>query len=83
LLFLLAVLFLVTGYFAYDHAKSYILIQQYLQTTTICRGEPADHVATKEACNQRQIIVNKLLSQGYCFGRNDQAEYQKFWAKCK
>lgn len=47
-----------------------------------CRGGSGDDPATQKACDQRDALDKKLQSRGWCYGRPDQAEYQKTWQPC-
>lgn len=58
------------------------LITQYHQTNDTCRDGDPELESTWLSCNQRDIIVKELLDQGYCWGREDQAEYQRRWQPC-
>lgn len=64
-------------------AENRRLKYEYHTQTTICQGgDPADP-ATWLACNQRDNITETLTARGFCYGKEDQAEYQKEWYLCK
>ena len=55
------------------------LIDDYHRLTTACRGSNN----AQSACLERDLITKKLLERGLCWGKEDQAEYQKKWHPCK
>lgn len=47
-----------------------------------CRGGSGDDPRTHEACAGRDALAQQLGTRGWCYGTQDQAEYQKQWQKC-
>ena len=47
-----------------------------------CRGWSGDKPETQEACKARDRLVIVLDHLDWCYGKKDQAEYQKKWHKC-
>lgn len=47
-----------------------------------CRGGSGDNPATMKACDERDVLVKQLKAKGWCWGREDQYGYQKYWQKC-
>jgi hypothetical protein len=66
-----------------DYCVNSSMIRNYHHTNNICRGEDPTHNSTQTACQQRDILVKKLTNHGFCWGEEDQAEYQKSWHSCK
>jgi hypothetical protein len=47
-----------------------------------CRGGFGDNTETWKACDEREKIIAQLKLMGWCYGANEQAEYQKSWQQC-
>lgn len=47
-----------------------------------CRGGSSDSPETMKYCDKRDAVFTKLDKLGWCFGRDNQAEYEKKWVKC-
>lgn len=47
-----------------------------------CRGGSGDDPATMEACEKRDAAYNRLEKSGWCFGKDDDASYQRTWQRC-
>jgi hypothetical protein len=47
-----------------------------------CRDGSGDDPATADYCAIRDRADEQLRAKGWCWGRPDQAEYQKKWAPC-
>lgn len=47
-----------------------------------CRGGSSDSPETMKYCDKRDALFAKLNKLDWCFGRDDQAEYEKEWMKC-
>lgn len=45
-----------------------------------CRGVSGPN--TQRSCDQRDKVLEALRQKGWCWGRPDQAEYQKWWTPC-
>lgn len=57
-------------------------IKRVEQLDTRCRDGGESQEATERICNEREALMNDLKTMGWCFGRPDQAEYQKKWQPC-
>jgi hypothetical protein len=74
----------LTDYYLNSRSKENdLLITNYQYTNSHCRGEDPNLKSTWDACDQRNIIAEKLYKRGFCYGHGDQAEYQKSWQLCK
>lgn len=47
-----------------------------------CRGGSGDNPATMQVCSDKDLLVDMLRQNGWCFGAPGQAEYQKKWQRC-
>jgi hypothetical protein len=63
-------------------ARDQTLIKEYYLEDDACRGGDPNLLETWHACERRDSIVYDLVNRGYCWGKEDQAEYQKTWQKC-
>lgn len=45
-----------------------------------CRGVSGPN--TQRSCDQRERVYEALRQKGWCWGRPEQAEYQKWWTPC-
>jgi hypothetical protein len=48
----------------------------------ICRGAASDGEDVKLACMARQILVEAIYKDGWCYGKYDQAGNEMQWHKC-
>lgn len=48
-----------------------------------CRDGVVDTYAVKRACDEREGISNKLYELGWCYGKANEAGYQKRWHQCE
>jgi hypothetical protein len=47
-----------------------------------CRGDSGDLPTTDKACVLREVTGAELEKLGWCYGKNDEAGYQKRWHVC-
>jgi len=63
------------------------LIKQKDILNSRCRDGRADteaaFAATQRICDQREKLITKLKSQGWCYGTEEQAQYEKQWQPCE
>jgi|GEM_PF-1403896 len=60
-----------------------LLIAQEVKLKEKCRGGYPDDPKTSKSCKAWVKISDKIESKGWCWGREDQAETEKEWKKCK
>jgi hypothetical protein len=60
-----------------------VLIAQEEELNHKCRGGSGDEPATMKACDERDAIVEKLKTKGWCWGHDGQVEFKKQWEKCR
>lgn len=58
------------------------LVAQEAAAGERCRGGAGDDPDTQKACELRDGLVVQLKRNGWCYGTEEQAEYQKRWQKC-
>jgi hypothetical protein len=63
-------------------ADSGSLVASYWDANGRCRGESGSNPKTLAACAERTAYSDMLEARQWCFGREADAEYQKFWAPC-
>jgi hypothetical protein len=68
---------------AYMPTEASKLIRQYHQADASCRGDNFNQKSTLTACSKRDALTEELLKRGFCWGSEDQAEYQKKWQLCR
>ncbi len=56
------------------------LLKKFYMLNEKCQGGAGDR--TMEFCGKRDNTWHLLTEKGWCHGREDQAEYEKVWAKC-
>lgn len=59
------------------------VIEQYHYENNICRDGDPESELTWASCAHRDILMENLLSRGYCWGKEGQAEYERSWQKCQ
>jgi hypothetical protein len=59
------------------------VIDQYHYENNLCRDGDPESPLTWASCAHRDILVEDLVSRGYCWGKEGQAEYEKSWQKCQ
>lgn len=58
-----------------DKARDLIVEEKHLDE--LCRGTDNNN-----ACIKRQKLVYQLNGLGWCYGKTDQAAYQRRWHRC-
>lgn len=82
IIYIIAGLIIVfAGLCYYDHYSNPLVRQYYVENDNCRDGDP-EFASTWASCLQRDFIVIELTNQNYCYGREDQAEYEKTWRKC-
>ncbi len=64
-------------------AEIQTLIVQLDHLNDRCRGGSGDDPATSAACSERDEIYRSIEAQGWCYGHEAQAEYEKTWQACR
>ena len=72
----------IGGYGAAAQTTVAQAIKRAEQLDTRCRDGGESWEATERICNQREALIGDLKAMGWCFGRPDQAQYQKKWQPC-
>jgi hypothetical protein len=60
-----------------------LLFAQEVKLKEKCRGGLGDDPATSKSCREWTKVSDKIEAKGWCWGREDQAEFEKEWQKCK
>ncbi|MBF0185431.1 MAG: DUF1311 domain-containing protein [Magnetococcales bacterium] len=58
------------------------MIARYDTLNDQCRGGSGDDPATLRACDARDQLFQQIRQKQWCYGRDDQAGYQKQWQPC-
>lgn len=48
-----------------------------------CRGGSGDDPKTMEYCEQRDALIEEINKQGWCYGHEPQAMYERKWEVCR
>jgi len=64
-------------------SNPWVLIRQEREANETCRGGYPDDPQTASACTARDNYAHQLYALGWCFGKQNQFEYEKRWDKCE
>ncbi len=59
-----------------------MLLQDYAQYNTQCRGGTGNDTATFQACGARDYAGWLLNNLGWCYGREGEASFEMEWHHC-
>jgi hypothetical protein len=59
-----------------------LIIKQWNEANVFCRGSTEEDKETLAWCTVREAIAEVLSAREWCYGKQDEAEYQHKWHKC-
>lgn len=64
-------------------SSPYLIISQWHDLNSLCRGGTGDEPKTMQSCEQRERVGEKLSRVGWCYGKEGDYGYQMEWHECE